>query len=111
MFNGKLYCVWTNHEMSPVLSVYRDDTEALIAFRNLITRIRDDILSGVLDPDTDNALTLYCHGAFIDDVIYGFTEPVFVCDGCDVLSESDCETVSPIDPYGVFPVDESEVSE
>lgn len=103
---GKLYSVWTDDEMSLVFNVYRDDTEALIAFTNLIRSIRKDIFAGVLAPDTDVRLSLYCHGYIKNGVIHGFKVPVRFSDGACILDE-----ISVDDADLVPPVEESEVTE
>lgn len=98
MVDGKLYSVWTDDEVSPVFSVYRDDTEAYIAFRNLILTIRDDIKAGHIEAGTDSRLSLYCHGFYKDGVIRGLCKPFILLSGDDISSEvveSDCDIIEP----------------
>lgn len=102
--NGKLYSVWTDGEMSPVFNVYEDDTEALVAFRNLISAIRKDISAGVIDQCTDGRLHLYCHGFIRDGVIYGIKEPVALSHGDEVqleVTELNTESVPPVEDFEV----------
>lgn len=98
--DGKLYSVWTDGEMSPVFNVYQDDTEAIVAFRNLISAIRKDISSGAIEPCTDGRLSLYCHGFIRDGVIYGIKESVHLLDGDEVqleVTELNTEVVPPVE--------------
>lgn len=102
--NGKLYSVWTDGEMSPVFNVYQDDTEALVAFRNLISVVRKDISAGSIEPCTDGRLSLHCHGFIRDGVIHGIKEPVVLLHGDEVQLE-----VTELNTEVVPPVEDSEV--
>lgn len=98
--DGKLYSVWTDDKMSPVFNVYADDTEALVAFRNLIFAIRKDISAGVIEPCTDGRLSLFCYGFLRDGVIYGIKDPVVLLHGDEVQSEVTEDNTDIISPVG-----------
>lgn len=96
MFSGKLYSVWIDGVPSPVLSVYHDDGEAMNAFRAMILKVRDDVSSGILEPDTDTKMSLYVHGYMHDDgCVRGIAHPMLIMSAPDVQPEfeGECEVV------------------